>query len=311
MTEARAPEGMVWIPGGTFVIGSDDFYPEERPAHPAHVTGFWMDDHAVTVLEFARFVAATDHVTVAEQAPDPADYPGARPGVLVPGSLVFHQPDGPVPLSDPRRWWSWVPGAQWRHPEGPGSTVGGREGHPVTHVAYQDAAAYAAWAGKALPSEAEWERAARGGLDRAVYCWGDDFRPGGQVMANTWHGRFPWENLKARPGTVKVKEYPPNAYGLFEMTGNVWEWTSDYFTARHATPEHACCVPKDPRVDSPPATSDHLRPGAHIPQRVVKGGSYLCAPNYCYRYRPAARQGHAVETSSAHIGFRCVLRANP
>ena len=299
---------MVWIPGGTFIMGSDDFYPEERPAHPIHVTGFWMDDHAVTVSEFARFVAATGHVTVAEQAPDPADYPGAPRGVLVPGSLVFHQPDRPVPLSDPRRWWFWVPGAQWRHPEGPGSTVRGREDHPVTHVAYQDAAAYAAWAGKALASEAEWERAARGGLDGAVYCWGDDFRPGGHVMANTWHGRFPWESLKARAGTAQVKGYPPNSYGLFEMTGNVWEWTSDYFTARHSTPVHACCVPEDPRVDTPRARTDHLRPDAHIPRRVVKGGSYLCSPNYCFRYRPAARQGQAVETSSAHIGFRCVLR---
>jgi len=311
MTEVGAPEGMAWIPGGTFLMGSADFYPEERPAHRVHVTGFWMDDHAVTVSEFARFVAATDHMTVAEQTPDPADYPGAPPGALVPGSLVFRQPDGPVPLSEPRRWWSWVPGAQWRHPEGPGSTVRGREEHPVTHVAYADAAAYAAWAGKALPSEAEWERAARGGLDGAVYCWGDDFRPGGQMMANTWHGRFPWQNLKDRAGTAQVKDYPPNSYGLFEMTGNVWEWTSDYFTARHATPAHACCVPEDPRIDTPRAASDRLRADAHIPQRVVKGGSYLCSPNYCLRYRPAARQGQAVETSSAHIGFRCVLRADP
>jgi formylglycine-generating enzyme len=311
MTEFGPPEGMAWIPGGTFLMGSDDFYPEERPAHPVHVTGFWMDDHAVTVLQFARFAAATGHVTMAEQAPDPADYPGAPPRVLVPGSLVFRQAAGPVPLSDPRRWWSWVPGAQWRHPEGPGSTVRGREDHPVTHVAYQDAAAYAAWAGKELPSEAEWERAARGDLDGAVYCWGDDFRPEGQVMANTWHGRFPWENLKARAGTVQVKDYPPNSYGLFEMTGNVWEWTSDYFTAGHAPPARACCVPEDPRADAPRATVDQLRPDAHIPRRVVKGGSYLCAPNYCLRYRPAARQGQAVDTSAAHIGFRCVLRADP
>jgi formylglycine-generating enzyme len=311
MTEAGAREGMAWIPGGTFLMGSDNFYPEERPAHPVHVTGFWMDDHAVTVSDFARFVAATGHETIAERAPDPADYPGALPSVLVPGSLVFRQPGGPVPLSDPRRWWSWVPGAQWRHPEGRGSTVRGREGHPVTHVAYEDAAAYAAWAGKALPSEAEWERAARGGLDGSVYCWGDDFRPRGQVMANTWHGRFPWQNLKDRAGTAQVRDYPPNAYGLFEMTGNVWEWTSDYFTARHSAPAHACCVPEDPRVEGPRAASDQLRPGADIPQRVVKGGSYLCSTNYCFRYRPAARQGQSVDTSSAHIGFRCVLRADP
>jgi formylglycine-generating enzyme required for sulfatase activity len=299
---------MVWIPGGTFLMGSDDFYPEERPAHPVHVSGFWMDEHTVTVAAFARFAAATGYVTLAERTPDPAEYPGAPSGVLVPGSLVFRQPGGPVPLSDPRHWWSWVPGTQWRHPEGPGSTVHGREGHPVTHLAYEDAAAYAGWAGKALPSEAEWERAARGGLDGAVYCWGDDLQPGGQVMANTWHGRFPWESLKAQVGTAPVRIYPPNSYGLFEMTGNVWEWTSDYFRAPHPTAQRACCAPEDPRADKPWHGDDGLRPDAHIPRRVVKGGSYLCSPSYCFRYRPAARQGQAVETSSAHVGFRCVLR---
>jgi formylglycine-generating enzyme len=309
MAGAERRERMVWVPGGIFLMGSDRFYPEERPVHQVQVSGFWMDEHTVTVGEFERFVTATGYVTVAERVPDPVDYPGAPPEALVPGSLVFRQPAGPVPLSDPRRWWSWVPGTQWRHPEGPGSTVRGREQHPVTHVAYEDAAAYAAWAGKALPSEAEWERAARGGLDGAIYCWGDDFQPGRQVMANTWHGRFPWESLREHVGTAPVKQYPPNTYGLFEMTGNVWEWTSDYYTARHSASAQACCVPPAPQVGIPEHSYDRLRSGTRIPRRTVKGGSYLCAPSYCFRYRPAARQGQDAETSSAHIGFRCVLRA--
>jgi formylglycine-generating enzyme required for sulfatase activity len=290
-------------------MGSDGFYPEERPVHHVSVSGFWMDEHAVTAAEFRRFVKATGYMTVAERAPDPAQYPGAMPEILVPGSLVFDQPDGPVSLNDPRNWWSWVPGAQWRHPEGPGSTLHGRDRHPVTQVAYEDAAAYASWAGKALPSEAEWERAARGGLEGAIYSWGDDFQPDGRVMANTWQGRFPWENLMTDGylRTAPVRRFPPNGYGLFEMTGNVWEWTADFFTPRHASGAPACCVPQDPHVQTP-AHDDLPRPDAHIPRRVVKGGSHLCAPNYCLRYRPAARQGQAVETSSTHIGFRCVLR---
>jgi formylglycine-generating enzyme len=300
---------MVWVPDGTFLMGSDAFYPEERPVHMVTVSGFWMDEHAVTVAEFARFVADTGYVTVAERALDPALYPTAAPELLVPGSLVFAQPPGPVPLSDPRNWWTWVPKAQWRHPEGPGSATRGREQHPVTHVAHEDAAAYAAWAGKSLPSEAEWEHAARGGLDGAVYSWGDEFEPDGEAMANTWRGRFPWQNLssRGRPGTQPVKSYPPNRFGLFEMTGNVWEWTSDFFTPRHRGGAPGCCPSRDPRVVAPDS-QDVLRPDGHIPRRVVKGGSFLCAPNYCLRYRPAARQGQAVETSSAHLGFRCVRR---
>jgi sulfatase modifying factor 1 len=309
MAPDQRPENMVWVPGGTFLMGSDGFYPEERPVHHVSVSGFWMDEHAVTAAEFRRFVKATGYMTVAERAPDPAQYPGAMPEILVPGSLVFDQPDGPVSLNDPRNWWSWVPGAQWRHPEGPGSTLHGRDRHPVTQVAYEDAAAYAAWAGKALPSEAEWERAARGGLEGAIYSWGDDLQPDGRVMANTWQGRFPWENLMTDGylRTAPVRRFPPNGYGLFEMTGNVWEWTADFFTPRHASGAPACCVPQDPHVQTP-AHDDLPRPDAHIPRRVVKGGSHLCAPNYCLRYRPAARQGQAVETSSTHIGFRCVLR---
>jgi sulfatase modifying factor 1 len=309
MASAGRFKNMVWVPEGAFLMGSADYYPEERPVHRVSVDGFWMDEHAVTVAEFRRFVRATGHVTVAERRPDPAQYPGAAPDVLVPGSLVFTQPDGPVDLSDPRNWWSWVPGAQWRHPEGPGSSIDMRDRHPVTHIAYEDAAAFAAWAGKALPSEAEWERAARGGIEGASYSWGDDFHPRGRMMANTWRGHFPWENLApGGPGTVPVKRFPPNGYGLFEMTGNAWEWTSDFFTPRHRGDLPACCLPHNPRVETPEDSYDRAQPGSHIPRRVVKGGSFLCAPDYCLRYRPAARQGQAIETSSNHIGFRCVAR---
>ena len=332
-------EEMVAIPGGTFLMGSNDFYPEERPVHRVAVDAFRMDAHPVTNAEFARFVEATGYVTVAERAPDPVHYPGVDPSLLVPGSLVFRRPRRRVPLHDPRAWWAYVPGACWRHPEGPGSTIEGREEHPVVHVAWEDAAAYAEWTGKALPTEAEWEFAARGGLEGAVYVWGDEFMPHGQPMANTWQGEFPWQSLKPRGryGTTPVGSFPPNSYGLFDMAGNVWEWTSDLFTPRHpADTDKACCTPGDPKTRSPaaiapgaesppPAEAGARRsapdpvnhpvnpsvsaaPDAHIPRRVVKGGSHLCAPNYCLRYRPAARQGEAIDTSTSHIGFRCVAR---
>jgi formylglycine-generating enzyme required for sulfatase activity len=302
---------MVWVPGGEFLMGSEGFYPEERPVHAVTVDGFWMDEHAVTVAEFRRFVKATSYMTWAEQAPDPGDYPDADDDLLVPGSLVFHMTAGPVKLDDVRNWWSWVPGAQWRHPEGPGSTLHGRERHPVTHVAYRDAVAYAAWAGKDLPTEAEWERAARGGLEGKMFVWGDELAPKGRMMANTWQGTFPFQNLEldGYAGTSPVKSFPPNGFGLYDMAGNVWEWTSDYFTPAHTRePEHPCCVPHNPRVTSADRSDDAVAPGAHIPRRVTKGGSHLCAPNYCLRYRPAARQGEAVDTSTGHVGFRCIVR---
>ena len=284
---------MLWIAGGRFVMGSDEFYPEEQPAHTATVDGFWIDPHPVTTREFQRFVEATGYVTAAERPPESADVPSADPALLVPGSLVFQRPRGPVALHDFRQWWSYVPGASWRRPEGPGSSLAGREDHPVTHVAYADARAYACWAGKDLPGEAEWELAARGGLADAVYAWGDEFAPGGRQLANTWQGRFPWENLllDGFEGTSPVGAFPPNGYGLFDMTGNVWEWTRDAFTPRH-TRAKPCCTPGDS--------------AAH--RRVIKGGSHLCAPNYCLRYRPAARQGQAIDTSAGHVGFRCVRR---
>jgi formylglycine-generating enzyme len=293
-------KNMVELPGGTFRMGSDRFYPEERPVREASVDGFWIDRHPVTVAEFRRFVKATGHVTWAEQAPSEADYPGADPADLVPGSLVFRMTRGPVDLRDFRNWWSWTPGADWRHPEGSGSNAGGRELHPVTHVAYSDAEAFAVWAGKALPTEAEWEYAARGGLEGATFTWGDVFTPKGRMMANTWQGEFPWQNLRTDgyEGTSPVGKFPPNGFGLHDMAGNVWEWTTDSF-AHRAGAGRPCCGPETPRS----AGEDPF------PRKVIKGGSHLCAPNYCLRYRPAARQAEAIDTTTCHIGFRCVVRA--
>jgi formylglycine-generating enzyme len=287
-------DNMVWLEGGDFLMGSNDFYEEERPVRQVSVDEFWIDRHPVTVAQFRRFVKATGHVTVAERAPDPDEYPDAAPDLLVPGSLVFQPSTGPVDLSDFHNWWAYVPGANWRHPGGPDSMLYGMEHHPVTHVAYEDAVAYASWAGKVLPSEAEWEFAARGGLERAVFAWGDEFAPEGRMMANTWQGLFPWQNLMLDnyAGTSPVGSFPPNGYGLEDVTGNVWEWTSEPFGPEHT--EMACCGPGV---------------GGERPRKVIKGGSHLCAPNYCLRYRPSARQSEEIDTSTSHIGFRCIVRA--
>jgi sulfatase modifying factor 1 len=289
-------------------MGSEDFYEEERPVRRVSVNGFWMDQHPVTVAEFRRFVKATGYMTVAERFPDPRDFPGADPDELVPGSLVFHKTSGPVNLRDYRNWWSYLPGAGWRHPEGGNSTLHGRERHPVTHVAYEDAEAFAGWAGKELPSEAEWELAARGGLEGTVFAWGNEFAPKGRMMANTWQGQFPWENvlLDKYETTSPVETFPPNGYGLYDVTGNVWEWTSDFFSSNQETAS-ACCVPHNPRVTVPDGSYVTDVPGAQVARRVIKGGSHLCAPNYCLRYRPAARQSETVDTSTSHIGFRCIV----
>jgi formylglycine-generating enzyme len=311
----RFPEGMTWIDGGVFLMGSDQFYAEEAPAHLVAVSSFAMDVTAVTNAAFARFVEATGYVTLAERPLDPKLYPGALPELMVPGALVFSSPRGPVRLDDFHLWWRYVPGACWSHPEGPGSTIEQRMDHPVVQVAFEDAQAYAQWAGKALPTEAEWEYAARGGLHAAAYAWGDELMPGGIHMANTWQGDFPWRNTGAdgHEGTAPVMSFPPNGYGLFEMTGNVWEWTTDWYRPKHKQPNlhKACCVPADPRGPSVEHSYDPCMPKTRIPRKVLKGGSYLCAPNYCRRYRPAARYPQMIDTAAGHIGFRCIVRDGP
>ena len=300
---------MRWIPGGAFRMGADDAYPEEAPVHTVVVAGFWIDPCAVTNGEFATFVAATGYRTVAEHPPDPALYPGARPELLKPGSAVFFMPPGKTSENDVRSRWAYVPGADWRHPEGPQSTIEGREREPVIHVAYEDAAAYAAWAGKALPTEAEWEFAARGGLDSATFCWGYEFTPGGRYMANTWQGPFPYRDLGTDGfiGRAPVGSFPPNGYGLYDMAGNVWEWTADWYSDRHPPQaEQSCCLPGEPEAVSDSAAPPEIR----IPSKVIKGGSYLCAPSYCRRYRPSARYPQMTDTATCHIGFRCVIRTS-
>jgi len=302
--------GMAWIPGGTFRMGSDHHYPEEAPAHHVAVDGFWIDVTPVTNTQFRDFVEATGYVTWAEIDPNPRDYPGARRGMLKAGGLVFTPPRKPVDLADWRQWWRFTFGATWRRPYGKGSHIGGLDEHPVVQIAYKDAEAYAAWAGKALPTEAEWELAARGGLDGAEFAWGEEFTPGGRHMANTWQGTFPNDNSRADgwSRTSPVCAYPPNGYGVHDMIGNVWEWTTDWFSARHqADIGKACCVPVNPRGGSLEQSS-HPGDALRIPRKVLKGGSHLCAPSYCRRYRPAARHPEQIDTTTSHVGFRCVVR---
>ena len=313
-TNARRPAsvaaGMVFIPSGTFRMGSDVHYPEEAPAHNVRVDGFWIDPYAVTNADFRTFVDATGYVTLAERPADATDYPDAKPELLAPSSVMFRKADGPVDLSNHFNWWTYVAGADWRHPRGPASSLQGQWKHPVVHVAYEDALAYAQWAGKDLPTEAEWEHAARGGLDGAEYAWGDEMTPGGKPMANTWQGEFPWQNL-AEDGyewTAPVGSFAPNGHGLYEMCGNTWEWTSDFFQD-HGKIKKECCTLDNPRGCDLEASLDARTPAIRIPRKVMKGGSYLCAPNYCRRYRPAARMAQPVDTSTCHLGFRCVVRA--
>jgi formylglycine-generating enzyme required for sulfatase activity len=285
-------------------MGCDVAYPEERPVRQVSVEPFAIDACPVTNAEFAAFVTATGYVTLAERGPAPGDYPpGFDTSVLVPGSFVFVPPDRPVPVRDHSAWWRFVPGASWSAPLGPGSTLDGLDAHPVVHVAYEDAEAYAAWAGKDLPTEAEWEYAARGGLAGALFTWGDEHEPGGAPPAKVWRGRFPYENLapEGHARTAPVAGYAANGYGLFDMAGNVWEWTADWYADG---PRGSCCTGESERE----ASRDPLNSEVAMPRRVAKGGSHLCAASYCLRYRPAARLAQPVDTTTSHVGFRCVAR---
>ena len=299
---SRASADFIWLDGGEFTMGTDGLYPEEAPAHRVRVGGFRISPTAVTNREYAAFVTATRYRTVAERPLDPADFPGAPAENLVPGSMVFTGTPGPVDLRHLSQWWAWTPGANWRRPFGPGSTIGNRAEHPVVHIAYEDAEEYAEWAKSRLPTEAEWEFAARGGLDGARYTWGDEPEPPDQPRANYWHGEFPW---RANPGygsTAPVGSFPANDYGLFDMSGNVWEWTSDWYRGYEAG--HSCCAPEDPRGGSRDASIDPAEQFP-VPRKVVKGGSFLCADSYCMRYRPGARRPQMVDTGMSHVGFRC------
>ena len=301
---------MLLVRGGTFLMGSNDFYEEEKPVREARVGDFWMDETPVTNREFSRFVAATGYVTFAELPPDPREYPGMLPEMTHPGSLVFIPPEHPVDVHGPPVWWKFVFGACWKRPLGHCSGIEGLEDHPVVHIVHADAAAYAHWAGKRLPNEAEWEYAARGGSNGLPYAWGTELEPDGVGMAKIFRGTFPHENL-APPGlerTSPVRSYPPNAYGLYDMIGNVWEWTDEWYRTRPVGDGPECCSGDRPRP-SPARAEDSLdptSPAPHIPRRVTKGGSHLCAPNYCRRYRPAARWPQPIDTSTSHIGFRCI-----
>lgn len=297
----------IWIPGDEFLMGSDRHYPDEGPVRRVSVEGFQIDATPVTNVEFTEFVSQTGYVTFAEIAPKVEDYPGANPEDLVAGSLVFTMTPGRVRLDDFRQWWSWIHGADWRHPTGPDSSLDGLEDHPVVHVAYQDAVAYAEWAGRRLPNESEWEYAARGALEGADFTWGaDDPQETAEPKANTWQGGFPYENseLDGWTRTSPVGSYEPNGYGLYDMAGNVWEWTSDWYSDPSQQPQRACCAPNSRPTEQ--GSYDPTQPQFRIPRKVVKGGSHLCTIQYCFRYRPAARQPQMIDTSTGHIGFRTV-----
>lgn len=322
----ESPPGMVLVPGGEFTMGSDEdwAFPNEKPAHRVRVAPFFLDAKPVTNAEFAAFVDATGYKTVAKRPVDwdelkkqlPPGTPKPPAEMLAPGSLVFRQTTDPVDLRDMSKWWMWTPGASWKHPEGPSSSIAGRENHPVVQIAWEDAQAYAKWAGKRLPTEAEWEFAARGGLKDNRYAWGDEENPDGQFSLNRWTGDFPWRNDSSDGfvGTSPVAAFPPNGYGLFDMGGNVWNWCSDFYRggtfAARAGDEKGCCDPKGPgdsieTVPVPGDPSPPTVPGAE--RRVMKGGSFLCHPSYCESYRPAARRGTPPDTGSSHVGFRCAM----
>lgn len=314
---AAAPPGMVWIPGGEYVMGSDDKLARqnEKPPHLVKVSGFWMDVAPVTNAQFGEFTKATGYVTLAEQKPDweelkkqlPPGTPKPDESLLVAGSMIFTPSNGPVDLREMGNFWQWMPGASWRHPEGPASDLKGRDDHPVVHVCWDDAVAYAKWAGKRLPTEAEWEFAARGGSKGSRYYWGDEFKPDGKFMCNTWTGKFPYQNTREDgfDRTAPVRSFPANGYGLYDMAGNVWNWCSDWYrpdTHIELAKEKICCDPSGPRKSLSPVNP-------HQTERVTKGGSFLCEESYCASYRPSARRGLPPDTGMSHVGFRCVKKA--
>ena len=313
MRTISAPTDMIAVPGGIFLMGSEAFYPEEAPVRRVKVDPFLMDATPVTNEQFAAFIAETGYRTFAEEAPDPADYPGMDPSLAVAGSLVFTMTDKPVSLDDPSQWWRWTPGADWRHPTGPDSSIDEIMDHPVVQVVHQDAVAYARWAGKSLPSEAEFEWAARGGLEGRDYAWGDELAPEGQHLANSWQGLFPYANT-CEDGwlrTSPVRAFPPNPYGLYDLIGNVWEWTEDWWSLPQKIQKKkpgACCTLDNPRGGFRAKSFDPAMPTLTIPRKVIKGGSHLCAPSYCQRYRPAARHPQSIDSSTSHVGFRCIIR---
>lgn len=314
MSEAKTDHDMVDLEAGAFAMGSDDHYLEEAPVHRVRVDGFSIGRHQVTNDQYAVFVEATGYRTVAERPLDPADFPDAPPENLVAGSLVFSPTAGPVDLRHLSQWWAWTPGACWRHPEGPRSSVADRGDHPAVHIAHEDAATYAAWVGGRLPTEAEWEYAARGGLDGAAFTWGEEPRPGGRLMANTWDGLdFPWRST-GESGflrTAPVGSFPANGFGLYDMAGNVWEWTDDWWAGHPTDADKPCCAPVNPRGGDLDASYDQSQPQFRVPRKVLKGGSHLCADSYCLRYRPAARRPQMVDTGMGHVGFRCAQDLGP
>jgi formylglycine-generating enzyme required for sulfatase activity len=310
----RAPANMVWIPGGEFSMGAQDppgmddvgmqATHDSRPVHRVYVDGFWMDRTDVTNDQFAQFVKATGYVTIAERKPKAEDYPGAPPENLIAGSVVFSPPSHAVPLNDHFQWWTYVAGANWRHPLGPNSDLESKGRVPVVHIAYADATAYARWAGKRLPTEAEWEFAARGGLAGKPFVWGDQFRPGGRWMSNTHQGHFPDHDTGAdgHVGITAVGQYPPNGYGLYDMAGNVWQWTSDWYSADYYRTLAGRGVARNPQ--GPARSFDPSEP--QVPKKVHRGGSFLCTDQYCSRYMVGTRGKGAVDTGTNHLGFRCV-----
>ena len=324
----KAPPGMVWIPAGEFLMGSDSRMAQsnEKPAHRVWVDGFWMDQTHVTNAQFAEFVDATGYVTTAERKPDwetirvqlPPGVPKPPEENLVPGSMVFVGTEAPTTLSDFWQWWAYVPGANWKQPQGPGSTIEGKEDHPVVQVSYEDVLAYAQWAGKQLPTEAQWEYAARGGLEQATYVWGDELMPNGEKQANYWDDSkspFPVVSPKAggATGTMPVRTFAPNGYGLYDMTGNAWQWVadryrSDYFQRQVA--EHGQSLVREP--EGPDDSFDPSVPGfpANAPKRVIRGGSFLCNESYCLSYRPSARQGNDPYSAMSHLGFRLIQKGS-